>query len=208
MRERPGQVRETETATPGRPSLLPAHIILPCPSFLSPGPALQPAPPPNSCWRSLCREAPWGPSRPAFQPFPLRARRTRPSCLLEVREGRSPSALPSRLDFSFQLRVRAEQNKLSPFHGIITVTLGPSCHLLLHQHPHLAKLEGRRGHVHLWVTVLAREGRGQGHSGAWMSFSAANHSRAGGSGMGRCVRPQLHGISSHPHRIARRHSLL
>lgn len=61
MKERPGQVRETETATPGRSSPPPGPVMRPCPSFLSPGPTLQPTPAPNSCWRSLCREAPAGP---------------------------------------------------------------------------------------------------------------------------------------------------
>lgn len=57
--------------------------------------------------------------------------------------GHPQSCLPEAGVFSFQLPVKAAQNKLSPFHSVITVTLNPRCHLLLHKSPHLAKLERR-----------------------------------------------------------------
>lgn len=82
---------------------------------------------------------------------------------LEVRQerGHPQPCLPEVIDFSFQLRVKAEQNKLSPFHHVITVTLSPNCHLPLSQDPHLAKLEGRKGHRDTEAIVLARRGQGR-----------------------------------------------
>ena len=143
MRKRPGEARETD----GHHSWLGCcpfrlgPVILPFPSSPSPWPSLAP----SSCWRPHAGKLP-GVLPDLLSTLPqLRARRTRANAC-----SRSPSASSSRrIDFPFQLQVKAERNKLSPFHSVITVTLCPSCHLLLHQNPHLAKLEGRRGHVDL-----------------------------------------------------------
>lgn len=121
-----------------------ARALLP-PSRLSLGLNLQPAPHfPIPAVSPCSGMGPWG----AFQACSPGARRPRARYLLEVRKGGRPQpCLSEVIDFSFQLRVKAEQNKLSPFHSVITVTLSLGCHLLLRQHPHLAKLEGRREHV-------------------------------------------------------------
>ena len=122
----------------------------------------------DSHWRSLSTEAPWGPTRPTFHFPPAKepGKQGPAACSRSESGGHPQPCLPEVIDFSFQLQVKAEQNKLSPFQSVITVTLSPSCHLLLHQNPHLAKLEGKRGCLGLEVTVLVREGQTQEHSGA------------------------------------------
>lgn len=112
MSERPGQVRETEHATPGPPSLLPG----PCPPAVSPLP-LSMANPAAHFSPPISPGGPRTGKLPGVLPDLLPTLfQPRASCLLEVREGRSlQPCLPEVIDFSFQLQVKAEQNKLSPF---------------------------------------------------------------------------------------------
>ena len=202
----PSQVRETETAR------LPGHsCCLGLGSCCFP-----PASPPgrlhlttaNSHWRSLSTEAPWGPTRPTFHFPPAKepGKQGPAACSRSESGGHPQPCLPEVRDFSFQLQVKAEQNKLSPFQSIITVTLSPSCHLLLHQNPHLAKLEGKRGCLNLEVTVLAREGQTRELSGAWRGREVAwnrlrapceNRAAKVSSGQQQCQTPATqHCISS------------
>lgn len=163
----------------------------------------------NSHWRSLSKKASWGPTRPTFHFPPAKepGKQGPAACSRSESGGHPQPCLPEVIDFSFQLRVKAEQNKLSPFQSIITVTLSPSCHLLLHQNPHLAKLEGTGGCVDLEVTVLAREGQTRAYSGAWSGREMAcnrllrplvktglQQSAVGSNN----VKPQLHSIAFHP----------
>lgn len=153
MRERPGARTGPGTPAVSEPLRVPASpsawalpsSCLPTSSPL--GQTCSPPPTLNTCWKSLPRGAPWGPFRSALHPRPAKSQENKGQQPGRGQRGRSPSDLPSRIiDFSFQLRMTAEQNKLSPFRSVITVTLSPSCHLLPHQNRHLAKLEGRRGH--------------------------------------------------------------
>ena len=105
----------------------------------------------DSHWRSLSTEAPWGPTRPTFHFPPAKApgKQGPAACSRSESGGHPQPCLPEVIDFSFQLQVKAEQNKLSPFQSVITVTLSPSCHLLLHQNPHQPSWK-ERGDAWAW----------------------------------------------------------